>query len=163
MRIDDLMTPESAELTLNEDGSYSMVEPFPGHQDLPRYGKPDVWKAGAGIGPGTWNAGALAQAQEDAVKLDVAHPSRVYRLYTKPFANLSALTARYFDRATFTYGGGLWQGQTEPSAVIEVVTDDSLVSLQKVVNLAGDIRVANAQSAVLMTWHAVSSFLVDGN
>jgi len=100
----------------------------------------------------------LAEAQE-------AHSARkyepclavVYKLYTEDKSGLIELIARYFDSATLTYGVGLWQGKTEASRIIEIV--GTLADLQKVINLAGDIRVKNNQSCVLVTWSHATSFL----
>ena len=130
-------------------------EPFPGSSST----KP--WKAGAGIGPGGWNSRELAHAQESAATLQTAHPQRTYRLYTETKPNLLELVSRYFPGATLIPAIGLWTGKTEDSAVIEIVATASTSDLQKVVNLAGDIRHMNAQSAVLVTWHDVNSLMVE--
>lgn len=109
-----------------------------------------------GIGPGGWDAGKLAREQEQR-----AHDSRiVYRLYTEQSENLLELVERYFPAATLSFGVGLWSNPDtgrivrEVSRVIEVIgTRDDL---QRIVFLAGDIRVTNQQSSVLVTWHTVS-------
>ena len=82
-----------------------------------------------------------------------------YRLYTENAANLPKLVARYFDGATIYDGLGLWQGEQEQSAVIEVIA--SRADLQQILNLAGDIRVTNRQQSVLVTWENVSRFDLD--
>ena len=92
----------------------------------------------------------LAEAQEQHVR-DTAV---VFTLYTESKPNLSELVTRYFDGATITYGLGLWQGTTEPAAVIQIF--GWLENLQNIVFLAGDIKTVNAQQTVLITWHAVT-------
>ena len=101
------------------------------------------------IGPGRWDSQSLARAQE----LATFNRSRVYRLYTETVADvdLRPIIGRYFEGFTVYQASGVWQGQTEPATVIEIVGKAS--DLQSVVYLAGDIRVVNRQSCVLLTWH----------
>lgn len=77
-----------------------------------------------------------------------------YRIYTEDRRGLSTLVARYFDGATILQGLGLWCGETEGSAVIEIL--GTRADLQNIVHLAGDIRFTNEQSSVIVTWEPIS-------
>jgi hypothetical protein len=105
-----------------------------------------------GIGPGKWDSRALGRAQEKAAVIgrQLATAAVIYRLYTEDRPNLYQLVARYFGGATFTLSTGLWQGQLETSRVIEIV--GTLDDLQRITDLAGDIRATNEQSGVLVTY-----------
>ena len=102
----------------------------------------------------------LAEAQETHARQlsTVDSETVVYRLYTEDRDNLVDLTRRYFSGATFTYGVGIWQYGQEVARIIDIVGKRS--DLQAIVNLAGDIRQANAQDTVLVTWHGASMLLV---
>ena len=81
----------------------------------------------------------------------------LFRLYTESFANLRERTAHYFDGAMFLSGIGLWQGVTENATIIEIIgtmADEPNVRL-----LARDIREANHQSSVLVTWQRLDGRL----
>lgn len=103
----------------------------------------------------------------------------LYRIYTETRDNLPELVARYFDGATLISALGLWQAKTIPhtadtcpgrpcgaccdhvettgredSTIVEIIGDDA--DLQRIVNLAGDIKHVNAQSCVLVTWSPVN-------
>lgn len=128
----------------------------------------------AGVGPGSWDSGKLAQSQIDKATAEsiglfkLATPKATavaYRIYTEDAdslrESLARLVTRYFEGATITYGDGVWQGLTERAAVVVDIigtTDD----LQAVASLAGDIRFVHGQSAVLVTWTAVSQLLIMG-
>lgn len=119
-----------------------------------------------GIGPGGWNKHNLANSQGQAGKVfpPVKDAPVAYRLFTEDSdstrESLLRLVTRYFEGATITYTTGLWQGQTERGAVVDIIgTSDDV---QAVVNLAGDIRFVHGQAAVLVTWHNVSQLLVTG-
>ena len=112
---------------------------------------------------------SVSEAQERNVELRNAREKRakqaiynaetiLYSLYTESRPNLSFLTSRYFPGHTIYSGDGCYQGVNEPARVIEIVgkRDD----LQHIFDLAGDIRVVNAQESVLITWQAVSSYSV---
>jgi len=79
---------------------------------------------------------------------------RVYRLYTEYNENLLALTSRYFQGATLFSGTGIYQGHVEHSGMLEII--GKMSDLQTVVFLAGDIKLHNTQSSVLVTWQDVS-------
>ena len=97
---------------------------------------------------------SLAAAQEH----HVAQTAVTYRLYTEDVPGLVDLTKRYFKGASFFYGQGLSDGQIEAARIIEIV--GTLADLQRIVDLAGDIRVTNHQSTVLVTWTRSTSFVV---
>lgn len=106
---------------------------------------------------------SVSEAQERSVKLrNIARENAVkresksvtYRLYTEEKDNLDLLTGRYFAGYTKLYGIGAYQGIKEPCIVIEIIGTPA--DLQKIVNLAGDIRVVNEQESVLVTWSEVS-------
>ena len=96
----------------------------------------------------------LATAQET----HAAATAVVYRLYTEDLPGLVDLTKRYFDYASFFYAQGLDNGTVEAARIIEIV--GTLADLQRVVDLAGDIRVTNGQSTVLVTWTRSASFVI---
>lgn len=72
---------------------------------------------------------------------------------------LPELVGRYFKGATILYGDGLWQGTIERAACIIIIGTHA--DLQRVFDLAGDIRVKRGQSTVLVTWEPVLQFVVD--
>lgn len=130
-----------------------------------------------GIGPGRWDSGKLAREQEAKAQRKQlpylqTHTEReqqrryarpldegfVYRLYTerRNDANLFELVTRYFEGATITYGAGVWQGNEETAAVIEIL--GTVADRQRIFDLAGDIRVVNQQTSVIVTWSPVSRF-----
>ncbi len=106
---------------------------------------------------------SVSEAQERSVKLrNIAREnaakreskSVTYRLYTEEKDNLDSLTHRYFDAFTRLYGVGSYKGTLESAVIVEIIGTPA--DLQKVINLAGDIRVVNAQESVLVTWSEVS-------
>ena len=103
-----------------------------------------------GIGPGNWDSAILAREQERKA----LNTAIVYRLYTEDSRNLAELISRYFAGATIVYGTGLWVGVVETGAVIEIVATKG--DLQDIVSLAGDIKMVNHQSSVLVTWQSIS-------
>jgi len=80
----------------------------------------------------------------------------VYTLYTEDKTGLLTLVSRYFDGATVTRAIGLWKSDREAAVVITII--GASADRQKVFDLAGDIRIANNQTAVLITWQNVSRF-----
>lgn len=123
-------------------------------------------KTVAGIGPGGWDSRALANAQGQA-PADGALLKRktVYRIYTEdilPLATVTAIIGQYFASATLFYGVGLdarTQDSHENSLTIEIVTS-APDSLQRITNLAGDIRFTARQISVLVTRATVDTFEV---
>ena len=84
----------------------------------------------------------------------------LFSLYTedKNRETIIMLVCRRFNGATFTYTDGLWKGQVEQSVRIDVLSDFG--ALAAILQLADDIKVRNGQSAVLVTWHRVSTLEV---
>lgn len=78
----------------------------------------------------------------------------IYRLYTEDKVGLVQLISRYFAGASILDAIGVWQGGTELARIIEIV--GVRADLQRIVDLAGDIKVANHQTSVLVTWAPVS-------
>jgi len=74
-----------------------------------------------------------------------------FRIYTedKNASGIERETAKLFTGATFLTGTGLYAGETEPSRIIEIVTDES--EHHAVEALAERIKKMNHQSAVLVT------------
>lgn len=88
----------------------------------------------------------------------------LYRLYTQDVNRnrTIAIVKRYFEGATLTYGIGLdarTQFADENAVVIEIVSS-APDALQKVLDLAGDIRETNAQISVLITRQQATTFEV---
>lgn len=139
----------------------------------------------AGIGPGGWDKHALANAQGQAgtshdsiarLAADVTSRTNdatpalfatktLYRLYTEHVISvtyLETLIGRYFDGATLYFGTGLdarTQDASESSVTIEIVTS-AADALQRIADLAGDLRVAGNQVSVLVTRQTVDTFEV---
>lgn len=131
-----------------------------------RLGVRKASKTLAGIGPGGWDSNALATAQGQA-PADGALLKRktVYRLYTEnviPAFYRDEIIGRYFAGATVYFGIGLdarTQSTTEQALIIEIVTSAS-DQLQRIADLAGDLRIAGRQISVLVTRQAVDTFEV---
>ena len=96
----------------------------------------------------------LTRTLADAQERHAQETAIVYRLYTEDKPGLVDLVKRYVPGATLFYGIGLYDGHVEAARVIEIV--GTLADLQSIVHLAGDIRVTNAQTSVLVTWARVS-------
>ena len=139
-------------------------------------------KTTPGIGPGNWDSAVLAQEQErkaesdkacqcwqyhvqPCIRPDCKRQSKdqsnavLYRLYTEDIADdgnsgLELLVSRYFKGATIYATTGLWLGNRESGLVVEIIA--TAADLQAIVHLAGDIKVQNHQSSVLVTWAPVS-------
>lgn len=79
-----------------------------------------------------------------------------YHIHTESFPNLPAIAGQYFPGFTIETAQGYWEGQPEPSTIIEIVTDDA----RKVDRLAEAIRLANGQTAVLVEAYESSDHLV---
>ena len=92
----------------------------------------------------------LVRAQEAHTPTPSFFETRVrYRLYTENMDNLIVLVSRYFFGATIIPSIGVWKGETELSTVIEIL--GAHTDLQRIMDLAGDIRVTNKQDAVYVT------------
>lgn len=99
-----------------------------------------------------------AQEQHAARQQAATQTYRIYLGYTPPYSGptLLDIVSRYFDGATFIHATGIWRGEKEDSVIVEIVTDNR----QSIFFLAGDLRTVFGQSAVLITWQPVSSFLL---
>lgn len=112
-----------------------------------------------GIGPGSWDSGALARTQERKAMdilsaLDLA--PTVYRIYTEDLPDTAAIVARHFDGATLYRVDGLWQGKLESGLVIEIL--DAYQYRDRIIRLAVDIVDTNAQSEAIVTWQSSHGF-----
>jgi hypothetical protein len=118
-----------------------------------------------GIGPGGWDKNALANSQgQSGRKVSIGTPKTVYRVYTQDIRRNATLdiVRRYFEGATAFYGVGLdarTQLSDENSVTFEIVTSKP-DSLQRILDLAGDIRIQNEQISVLITRQSVDTFEV---
>lgn len=110
----------------------------------------------------------LADAQDPTGRADrpaFNTPKRLFRLYTEHLPlryNVRSLIGRYFDGATLYYGTGLdarTQADAEDALVIEIVSSKS-DALQRVLDLAGDIRALGQQVSVLVGVQDVRTFEV---
>jgi hypothetical protein len=104
----------------------------------------------------------MAESQEAHAKRSAAINTNavLFTLYTVVGDGQNAKrVARYFPGATLYRAAGLWNSEIEESEVIEIVAE-SLDSLQAIVNLAGDIKHALNQTAVLVTYERIGSVLV---
>jgi hypothetical protein len=116
-----------------------------------------------GIGPGGWDKHALANAQGQAANT-VLKAKTVYRVYTENLNSraITEIIGRYFEGATITKAIGLdsrTQGASESAIVIEIITSKP-DSLQRIADLAGDIRQHNSQISVLVSRATVDTFEV---
>jgi len=84
----------------------------------------------------------------------------LYRIFTERKPNLARLASRHFDGFTLTEATGYWQGQPEPSAVIEVILDGHPDDKARVYALANLIKHENLQQSVLVEILANTSELV---
>ena len=122
----------------------------------------------AGIGPGGWDKHALANAQGQAPADGALLKTKtVYRVYTENLNSraVTEIIGRYFEGATITKAIGLdarTQGASESAIVIEIITSKP-DQLQRIANLAGDIRQHNAQISVLVSRATVDTFEVTEN
>lgn len=73
-----------------------------------------------------------------------------FHVHTEDRDNLPAIVARYFDGFTLTHNRGYWKGTAEPSATIEIATDDR----DAIDRLAADIKQTNSQESVLVEEYA---------
>lgn len=120
----------------------------------------------AGIGPGGWDKHALAnsQGQHNAPKA-LLTAKTIYRLYTEnvlPLDRTTDIIGRYFDGATIYNGLGLdarTQADNEAAIIVEIVSS-APDALQRIADLAGDLRVAGNQISVLVTRQSVDTFEV---
>ena len=95
-------------------------------------------------------------AHADVRRQGAAMTNTLYTLYTEDIGDVAAIVARYFEGATLYSAIGLWQGTRELAMVVEILTDDSAETLQRIVNLAGDIKVINHQTSVIVTWQGLT-------
>lgn len=117
-----------------------------------------------GIGPGGWDSNALARSQDTNAHAPLLTSKTVYRIYTEnlDYNGVVNIIKRYFDGATITNGIGLdarTQGADERAIVIEIITSKR-DQLQRIADLAGDIRAHNDQISVLVARSTVDTFEV---
>lgn len=100
---------------------------------------------------------AMTTAQENHA---IRNSGRTFRIYTENVPDFDYLPVinRYFVGATLYAGQGVWHGNGEPSLVIEIV--GGIEDLQRITNLAGDIRQLAGQSLVLVSWSKSNSLEV---
>ena len=98
----------------------------------------------------------MTQAQEE----HAAHTPILYRLYTEDTGsgNVPDIVGGYFPGFTCYPAVGSWQGASENTIVVDIL--GTLADLQKVIDCAGDIRVIEHQSSVLLVWSRVESLNV---
>lgn len=60
------------------------------------------------------------------------------------------IVGRYFKAATIIQTQGLWEGQTEPSSIIDVFVDAGEVSRRKVRGLSKDLDIELKQQTVMV-------------
>lgn len=105
-------------------------------------------------------ASVLCRAEAKRIMAELALPgsraATLFRLYTEHKPNLVRLVSGYFDSATLFETLGLWQGNTEHGAVIELVS--TLDMRARVIELASAIAQENAQTVVLVTWQSSHGF-----
>ena len=82
----------------------------------------------------------------------------IYRLYTERRPNLAELTACYFDGFTLIEAVGYWQGNAEPSPIVEVI--GTSFDYTYMLALARDIRETNGQQSVYLVRVACEFFEV---
>lgn len=87
----------------------------------------------------------------------------LYRIYTEKRDNVAEIVAQHWDAFTILEGTGYWAGERESSLVVEILTPTQTPRgpvHSNVFATARAIKEANAQQAVLITWHDVSSELI---
>ena len=79
-----------------------------------------------------------------------------YRLYTERKLNLRNLVTKAgFQGATIYDTSGIWEGQVEESAIIELIADPTFENQMKIGILADTIKKVNKQDAVMLTMENV--------
>lgn len=71
----------------------------------------------------------------------------IYRIYTEDRANLLQIVARHFSGANLQHTSGLWQGEVEAGAIVEII--GAIADAPRAVALAEDIVRENEQAEVL--------------
>ena len=73
----------------------------------------------------------------------------LYRIFTedKKQKNIETIVNKYFPGFTIYKGQGFWRCQKENSLVIEIITDDTDIKINKI---AKEIKTKNKQQAVLV-------------
>jgi hypothetical protein len=74
-----------------------------------------------------------------------------YTLYTEYKYGLVELVSKYFKSATIHYGIGLWHGNIEHCAMIEIIIDETDKNADiPLDSLVYDIKVINEQETVMV-------------
>ena len=82
------------------------------------------------------------------------------KIYTEDVGNVAAIVAKRFDGFTLKYGRGYWEGASENSVVIVLVTPSDSQALEHAMIVAENIKRINEQDAVLVTWCEVKGKLI---
>ena len=84
---------------------------------------------------------------------------KMYRIYTenKNLEGIKEILNRTFNAYTLFEGLGVWRGTEEKNLTIEILSEIAPMYLALVVY---DIKKANNQEAVLLTWYEVESRLI---
>jgi hypothetical protein len=87
---------------------------------------------------------------------------KLYRICTeaKNVSGVKRLVGAYFDGFDVKYGIGMWKGVSEDSLTIEIVTDDEAFTRSKIRQIARQIKLCNAQEAVLIQESNIESELI---
>lgn len=80
-----------------------------------------------------------------------------YRIYTERKADVLPRARKYFDCFTLYDAFGVWKGNTEYSAIIEVIGPANWLAVKA---LATEIRIAGNQESVLITEQPVTVHLI---
>lgn len=79
-----------------------------------------------------------------------------YHVHTEWFPNVEEIASRHFDGFTLNTARGFWKGQDEPTAVIEIATDNAAA----VRAFAEDLKATNRQESVLIERYDTVSELI---
>jgi hypothetical protein len=83
-----------------------------------------------------------------------------YRIYTEHKANLDKIVSKWFDNYTRYIGHGVYKGDKELSAVIEIICEDKPTYSINVKMLCTEIKRQNKQECVLLTVEDVRSITI---
>ena len=88
-------------------------------------------------------------AQTESTEEILSHT--LYHLYTEYRPNLPEIVSRHFDGFTLLQGAGYWLGNSEASAILEILVPTSDTWNGLILALARDIKDTNNQQSVYVT------------
>ena len=83
-----------------------------------------------------------------------------YRIYTEHTSrgSIDRICNKYLDCYTVIETSGVWQGTSEKSLIIEIITGTDLTEQININKVCKEIKRVNNQDAVLLTCHSLDTF-----